>query len=177
MNTNTTPQNNIPQSTTARTTGRAKKSPALIAVVSALGVAALAGVIGTLMFAFSAPASAHHDPAQHKAPAAAVTPVRPAAPGQITPIRPVPAHHTISPANPATPTNAKPTAAVRLLQQQLGQLNYYEGPVNGVMNVQTVQAIEYLQRDAGLTQTGTLNAPTDVALAHYLVDGNNQMAG
>ena len=43
------------------------------------------------------------------------------------------------------------------------------------MNRQTEQAITYLQRDAHLPQTGTMNAATQAALAHFLADGNNQM--
>lgn len=59
----------------------------------------------------------------------------------------------------------------------LGQLNYYEGPDDGIMGPQTIQAITYLQRDAGLPQTGQMNAATQAALAHFLAHGNNQMAG
>jgi peptidoglycan hydrolase-like protein with peptidoglycan-binding domain len=74
-------------------------------------------------------------------------------------------------------TPAAPSAAIETLQKELGQLNYYEGPVTGVMNAQTTQAIEYLQRDAHLPQTGQLNAATRAALANFLANGNNQMAG
>jgi len=45
------------------------------------------------------------------------------------------------------------------------------------MNEQTVQAITYLQRDAHLPQTGTMNAATQSALQHMLATGNNQMGG
>jgi peptidoglycan hydrolase-like protein with peptidoglycan-binding domain len=64
-----------------------------------------------------------------------------------------------------------------VLQRELGQLNYYEGPITGTMNQQTVQAITYLQRDAHLPQTGTMNAATQSALTHMLATGNNQMGG
>jgi peptidoglycan hydrolase-like protein with peptidoglycan-binding domain len=88
-----------------------------------------------------------------------------------------------SPANPSTPshpsgggtTPAKPSAAVQKLQQELGQLNYYEGPVDGVMGPQTIAAIKDLQRQANLPQTGTMNAATTAALANYLAHGNNNM--
>jgi peptidoglycan hydrolase-like protein with peptidoglycan-binding domain len=80
-----------------------------------------------------------------------------------------PAHHVTPPAPPA------PTAAIKTLQSELGQLNYYEGPITGTMTPQTVQAIDYLQRDAHLPQTGTMNAATQAALAHFLATGNNQM--
>jgi hypothetical protein len=86
-----------------------------------------------------------------------------------------------TPANPATPshpvTPAQPSAAVMKLQQELGQLNYYEGPDNGIMTPQTVQAIKYLQRDAHLPQTGVMNAATQAALANFLAHGNSQMGG
>jgi Putative peptidoglycan binding domain len=91
---------------------------------------------------------------------------------------------TTAPANPTSPANpshpvqpVKPSAAVMKLQQELGQLNYYEGPVDGIMGPQTIQAIKYLQRDAHLPQTGEMNAATQAALANFLAHGNNQMAG
>jgi len=91
---------------------------------------------------------------------------------------------TSSPANPATPvtpshpvTPVQPSAAVMQLQRELGQLNYYEGPVDGVMGPQTIAAIKDLQRQAGLPQTGQMNAATQAALANYLAHGNNQMGG
>src|SRR5580658_3406506 len=86
-----------------------------------------------------------------------------------------------TPANPATPshpvTPVQPSASVMQLQRQLGQLNYYEGPVDGVMGPQTIAAIQDLQRQAGLPQTGQMNAATQAALANYLAHGNNQMGG
>jgi hypothetical protein len=85
-----------------------------------------------------------------------------------------PAHHVV-PNPPAPPKPPAPSAAVSTLQRELGQLDYYEGPVSGVMNSQTTQAITYLQRDAGLPQTGTMNAATEQALVQFLAHGNNQM--
>jgi peptidoglycan hydrolase-like protein with peptidoglycan-binding domain len=92
----------------------------------------------------------------------------PAAPGG------VPAHHVV-PTPPAPPKPPAPSAAVSTLQRELGQLDYYEGPVTGIMNSQTTQAITYLQRDAHLPQTGTMNAATEQALVQFLAHGNNQM--
>ena len=66
---------------------------------------------------------------------------------------------------------------MKKLQQELGQLNYYEGPVDGIMGPQTTAAITDLQRQASLPQTGTMNAATQAALDNYLAHGNNQMAG
>ena len=66
---------------------------------------------------------------------------------------------------------------MKKLQQELGQLNYYEGSVDGIMGPQTIAAIKDLQRQANLPQTGTMNAATQAALANYLANGNNQMAG
>ena len=86
---------------------------------------------------------------------------------------------TSAPAQPTTPVTpvhpVQPSAAVVKLQQELGQLNYYEGADDGIMGPQTVQAITYLQRDAGLPQTGQMNAATQAALASFLAHGNNQM--
>ncbi len=88
---------------------------------------------------------------------------------------------TSVPAQPTTPVSpahpVAPSAAVVKLQQELGQLNYYEGPDDGIIGPQTIQAIEYLQRDAHLPQTGQMNAATQAALANFLAHGNNQMSG
>lgn len=97
---------------------------------------------------------------------AAGTPATPTVPAAST--GGTPAHHHVVPP-------AGPSAAVETLQKELGQLNYYEGPITGTMTPQTVAAITYLQRDAHLPQTGTMNAATAAALAHFLVAGNNQM--
>jgi peptidoglycan hydrolase-like protein with peptidoglycan-binding domain len=45
------------------------------------------------------------------------------------------------------------------------------------MGPQTAAAITDLQRQAGLPQTGTMNAATQTALNNYLAHGNNQMGG
>ena len=86
-----------------------------------------------------------------------------------------------TPANPATPshpvTPVQPSASVMQLQRQLAQLNYYQGPVDGLMGPQTIAAVQDLQRQAGLPQTGQMNAATQAALASYLAHGNNQMGG
>ena len=74
-------------------------------------------------------------------------------------------------------TPVQPSATVMKLQRELGQLNYYEGRVDGIMGSQTIQAIKYLQRDAHLPQTGQMNAATQAALANFLAHGNNQMGG
>jgi hypothetical protein len=59
----------------------------------------------------------------------------------------------------------------------LGDLNYYDGPITGTMNTQTHQAIDYLQRNARLPETGSMNKATQIALTDFLADDNNQMAG
>ena len=84
---------------------------------------------------------------------------------------------TSAPAGNSTNPAGTPSASVKQLQQELGQLNYYEGPVDGLMGPQTTAAIKDLQRQAGLPQTGTMNAATQKALDNYLAHGNNQMGG
>jgi peptidoglycan hydrolase-like protein with peptidoglycan-binding domain len=76
----------------------------------------------------------------------------------------------------STPS-VQPSATTRLLQEQLGQLNYYDGPINGIDSPQVHQVIEYLQRDAHLPQNGVLTPATETALNRMLVNGNNQMGG
>ena len=109
-----------------------------------------------------------------QAPAANGTPTSTSAPAQ--PTTPGAAAQPTTPSHPVTPP-VKPSAAVVKLQQELGQLNYYEGPDDGIMGPQTIQAITYLQRDAHLPQTGQMNAATQAALANFLAHGNNQMSG
>lgn len=96
---------------------------------------------------------------------------------------------TSAPAGTGTSANTAPTAAastsaavtspasVKKLQQELGQLNYYQGADDGIMGPQTIAAIKDLQHQAGLPQTGTMNAATQKALDSYLAHGSNQMAG
>ena len=114
----------------------------------------------------------------HPAPASAprVGTSQPASPAQPSANPAQPSAPTANPAQPTTPA-VPPSAAVKTLQQQLGQLNYYKGPVDGIMGPQTIAAVKDLQRQAGLPQTGTMNPATQAALARYLAHGNNQMAG
>lgn len=91
-------------------------------------------------------------------------------------------NHPVDPAgSSSTGTNGHhngpvaPSQEIMKLQSELGQLNYYEGPVNGYLNQATTQAITYLQRDAGLPQTGTMNQATHAALEQMLATGNNNM--
>ncbi|GAA1849050.1 hypothetical protein GCM10009836_31030 [Pseudonocardia ailaonensis] len=142
-----------------------KKTGRTVAIAVA-SVLAAAGIATGLVFGLSG--TAPTPPAE--AASASVPMPTPAAHHSVAPIEPV------TPAKPVTPPVA-PSAAIRTLQQELGQLNYYERPVTGIMNAQTTQAITYLQRDAHLPQTGTMNTQTEAALAHFLATGNNQMAG
>jgi hypothetical protein len=148
------------------TTTTTRRSPALIIGASILCALGVAGAVTAMIFAFAGPASAHKTPVtpSHHA-AAPLTPVTP-----VTPSTPHP--HT----NPAAPI-ALTVAEVDTLQRQLGQLNYYEGPVNGELDAQTVQSLKYLQRDADLPQNGVFDRATYLALQHLLATGNNQMAG
>jgi len=136
-----------------------------IAVIGAVVAAALVALAVALSVGHSSAAPATTSPsASTSAPANPATPANPANPA--TPA---------TPAHPVTPV--QPSAAVEQLQRELGQLNYYEGPVDGVMGPQTIAAIKDLQRQAGLPQTGQMNAATQAALANYLAHGNNQMGG
>ena len=135
------------------------------ASISAAAIVAIVAVVGFAL-------GGHFKSAAAPAPAPAHTNT------VIIPITPTPTTtptHTVTPAKPVAPKPV-PSAAVMTLQKQLGLLNYYEGPVDGLMGPQTTAAISYLQRDAGLPQTGTMNAATQAALANFLVNGNNQMA-
>jgi hypothetical protein len=132
-------------------------------IAAALIVLAAVGLTHTTSTSTPAPAASNSAPAAN--------PAQPTSPAQtVNPAQPT------TPASPASPT-VTPSASVKKLQQELGQLNYYEGPVDGIMGPQTAAAITDLQRQAGLPQTGTMNAATQKALDNYLAHGNNQMGG
>jgi len=134
-----------------------------IAVIGTVVAAALVALAVALSLGHSnaAPATTTGPSASTSAPANPANPGTPTTPG--------------TPSHPVTPV--QPSAAVMQLQRELGQLNYYEGPVDGIMGPQTTAAIQDLQRQAGLPQTGQMNAATQAALANYLAHGNNQMGG
>jgi len=136
-----------------------------VAVIGTVVAAALVALAVVLSIGhFSAAPAATGPSTSTSAPANSTTPGTPT-----TPASPV------TPSHPVTPV--QPSAAVMQLQRELGQLNYYEGSVDGIMGPQTIAAIEDLQRQAGLPQTGQMNAATQAALANYLAHGNNQMGG
>jgi hypothetical protein len=133
-----------------------------IVVIGTAAAVALVALAVALSHSHSSPA-----PATSGTPTSTSVPAQPTTPS-------VPAQPT-TPSSPVHPV--QPSAAVLKLQQELGQLNYYEGPDDGIMGPQTIQAITYLQRDAHLPQTGQMNAATQAALANFLAHGNNQMGG
>jgi hypothetical protein len=138
---------------------------------------AIGSIIAAALVALAAIGLFHHSSTTHTATPAASTSA-PASTGTGTSTGTNSGTST-SPAQPTTPAHPAvvPSASVKKLQQELGQLNYYEGPVDGIMGAQTTAAIKDLQRQANLPQTGTMNAATQAALDNYLVHGNNQMAG
>jgi peptidoglycan hydrolase-like protein with peptidoglycan-binding domain len=130
-----------------------------------LGTALAAALIG---LGVSLSHSGSSTPAANPAPAAtsSASPAVPSTPGGGT-----------SGGTPSGGHTVAPSASVEKLQRELGQLNYYEGPVDGYLGPQTVAAIKDLQRDAHLPQTGVMNSATQAALASFLAHGNNQMNG
>jgi hypothetical protein len=87
-----------------------------------------------------------------------------------------PVSASVPASNSSTSAAVTSPVPVKKLQQELGQLHYYQGADDGIMGPQTVAAIKDLQHQAGLPQTGTMNAATQKALDNYLAHGNNQMA-
>ncbi len=51
-------------------------------------------------------------------------------------------------------------ASVSLVQQKLQVLGYYNGPINGIFDLTTRQAVLAFQRDYGITQTGVVGPTT-----------------
>jgi hypothetical protein len=134
---------------------------------------AIGTIIAAALVALAAVGLTHSSTSHTPAPAASTSAPASSAATQ------APAAPAANPAQPTTPASPAvvPSASVKKLQQELGQLNYYEGPVDGIMGAQTTAAIKDLQRQANLPQTGTMNSATQAALDNYLVHGNNQMAG
>ncbi len=60
---------------------------------------------------------------------------------------------------------------VRAAQNALGQLNYYRGPVNGLLDDATRRALFQFQVDRGLSGTGNLDGRTAQALGINLAGG------
>ncbi|KYH43428.1 peptidoglycan-binding protein [Branchiibius sp. NY16-3462-2] len=150
----------------------AKSKRRMVAGLTLTGIAA-AAICGAAAFGFSgstAHATSSHTPAATKTvvPAVPVTPSGHNTPGTVVPAVPV---------TPAGHHSVKPSNSIKELQRELGQLNYYEGPINGIDGTQTINAIKYLQRDAHLPQTGVMNKATANALTVMLAHGNNVMGG
>ena len=137
-------------------------------IVATFGAAALAlvGMIAAVLMAFAAPATAgasntidHHKSSSHHAVI-----INGGGGDNHGGNTPNPPHHKV-----------QPSGQVETWQKDLGQLNYYEGPVNGYLTPLTVQSIKYLQAAAHLPQTGQMDAATQAAMQYMLVHGNNQM--
>lgn len=160
MTTQTTPSTSDTTSTPTGTDYRTRNRVLVSSLVAAIAGAAIVGGVAFGMGSHTAAAPA------------------PAASSSSTTVMPAGTSGSGSSSghsnHPVTPP-VRPSQSVETLQRELGQLNYYEGPVSGFMNQQTVQAITYLQRDAHLPQTGQMNAATQTALVTMLAHGNNVM--
>jgi putative peptidoglycan binding protein len=137
---------------------------------------AIGTIIAAALVALAAVGLTHSSTSHTPAPAASTSAPASSAATQAPAAPAAPAANPAQPTTPAHPA-VVPSASVKKLQQELGQLNYYAGPVDGIMGAQTTAAIKDLQRQAGIAQTGTMNSATQAALDNYLVHGNNQMAG
>jgi peptidoglycan hydrolase-like protein with peptidoglycan-binding domain len=60
--------------------------------------------------------------------------------------------------------NPRPSASIRLLQQELKDLGFDPGAVDGVFGSKTIAALKAFQKSKGLPQTGKLDPATDAAL-------------
>lgn len=134
------------------------RSTRRIAAATAAATIAIVGICGAAVFAFAP--SSHASTAPHQGTSSSS--YQPGGSGS----------HGGSAVKPSP---AKPSSSIKVLQQELGQLNYYEGPVDGIAGPQTTAAIKYLQRDAHLPQTGVMNQATTNAMIKMLVSGNNVM--
>jgi len=60
--------------------------------------------------------------------------------------------------------NLEPDQVVANVQAALQQLGYYHGPINGVLDPATREALANYQRDQGLYTTSAIDEPTLAAL-------------
>jgi hypothetical protein len=137
--------------------------------------AALGATVTAVMFGgiFAATEIAHHNSHHHAAVAhTANAPVQ-AQSGATSGSAVTPATTGGSTGGGSVPSGA----AVTALQKDLGQLNYYEGPVNGVYSSALTAAIQDFQRANGLTVDGVAGAQTMALIQKQLVTGDNQMGG
>lgn len=97
--------------------------------------------------------------------AAALTPLALAAPAfaqpEVGPIDLHPLTELLAPTRPAPPAPAAPPAAPTMLEveQRLDQLRYDVGPVDGVVDEATGEAVMAFQKTHGLERTGQLTDP------------------
>ena len=122
-------------------------------IAAALIVLAAVGLTHTTSSSIPAPAASTSNPAQ------------PSSPGQ-----------NVNPAQPTTPA-VTPSASVKKLQRELGQLNYDGGPGRRPDGPADHRRDQGPTAQAGLPQAGTMNAATQKALDNYLAHGNNQIGG
>jgi Putative peptidoglycan binding domain len=130
----------IEMSTTYTSPGGSTQSSSVRAAVVAVFVVAVVAIVAIAGFAFGRHADAQSAPA----PTAHTAVV----------IHHLPAHST---------------SAVTL-QEQLAQLRLYNGAIDGIIGPETRAAISSVQREAGLPQTGRMNAATHNALDYYLAN-------
>ncbi len=69
------------------------------------------------------------------------------------------------------------TDYVTALQTDLRDAGYYTGEIDGIYGPETIQAVQQLQKDAGLPETGLVDPATQVALAATLGQRNSAQVG
>ncbi|NEQ44036.1 MAG: hypothetical protein F6K00_10950 [Leptolyngbya sp. SIOISBB] len=67
--------------------------------------------------------------------------------------------------NTSNPSAQQPSAAIQALQSRLQDLAYYDGPVTGVFDDATREALAQFQQEQGLVSTGILDPLTQQRLA------------
>jgi Putative peptidoglycan binding domain len=155
--------------TPLRTSSRRRKSTRAFALGAAIASLCIGG-------AWAAVETSHSHPGSNPASTPAAAGTATTGTGTQTGSTTGPSGGAASGSHGLTPANTYPHGQdVSTLQRDLGLLNYYENPVDGVYGPATTAAIKDFQRANGLAVDGIAGPSTMAKIKQQLVTGDSQM--